>query len=510
MAEEVRQDDFVRELLEADEDHLRSYLEARLSGRGPFQPPLREPDESPRHFVENLMLYGKKADKPFFQRVEKILRKVLASYLDPDAMRRINEGGEEDKALFSHCLYLVGKFRLESCAPVVWGAYMSSISPSEAGPLGRIETLVADVAGIFHSRSPERSEAFWLSEFTVEKNMRRRITAFVNLYLVNAVSALGAAEELLREWAEGKMDESLRIAGILTRYLLHVVAGRARRRRVGALDVVGTMIASAYVTLPTPKLKALFAEMREFEELAQYVDCEVPVTLFGVSSEPETTKTALREIAERKKWAVGEVAKEPSEALLTESRGIAVCVVDAGKNRDRNGEGLGEIASFVYDGINRREATIMFLLNEKLWQDLGLSIRQTNRLEHKPSALTSIETSRIGCFASYQQLTEKVILSVGHGLKVTECLGNHDEISAGVLATASKNAIWHGDTLYNEVSNLFETVGDSHSSLLHRDCFLAVIRSLADREHRLSYKPATGLWGRRFQDIKIYAEDHVF
>ena len=502
--------DFVSQIAAMSEEQLCGYISDRLSTKEPFRPPLREPEESPRHFIENLMLFARKADQAFLGRIERCIHEILSSFLCADLVKEIKSGNPEALALLSHSLYLAGTFHLESCAPVVWGLYVSEACSSKRGPLGPLNTLLGDAAGALSDSVPLKMGVLWQSVFQDDdQSLPERIQAFNNLYRTDPVRASDAAKELLQLWRDDVITEPFRVSGIVTRYLWQLTKTQEATESFESTSLIKDLLDFAYFQLPAQKSQELFEEMRKFPQLSEYVPFQMPTTLVSVCPNDSQANDILSDLASKRNWSLCPVKSELSgDTFSSIGSGMVICVVDY--PLPDTGSLWIKWVPLLYKFINDPQIFVIFVLNEELWVSLEEFVGQLRVHPLHVPTVTSVETSRITSFSSPKSLSNKVNECVDYGVKLAEYLQGSNRVADQTFQTITSAAFWRGSVLYDWVSQLFDPLEQPSKPYFHIDSFRATVHSVCRQHNDISYEPGTGLFGISLQEVSIRSSSLPF
>ena len=497
-----------------DTDSLKGYIVNRLSEIPPFDPPLFEMDESPREFIENAIYYARKANRELLSRIEGIVKSILWSFFDWQIKGKSEENLKREIALLSHSVYLAGTFRIEFCRGEIWGLCMNGIGSGIDGPLGPVNTLVTEAAGLLGEPAKVEPVAFWKTMFDVERDIRKSVTAFANLYHIDPLSATEPAKDLLSKWSFDKVPDPLDIPEVVTRYFLRILEIPKGGRDFSRLqDVINDVVTWAQSVLPEPKLKVLFEAMKKQDGTRAFVPASEPVTLCGFTHRGRIVnlRNTLSNIVEKQNYSLGFVKKDLDESHFANLQtGIIICVIDdLSLSKGSNGT-IEQLCSIIYRVINRAIPFVSFLISPSTLNHLKIVIEKNTRLRSTKLHLTSLATERLTCFESYKVLPAMISKVIPCTKLIKSCFYSNNEPAEKTRSVVRKAAIWRGDILYNMVKDLFVSFRLQDFPNIERDCFLSTLHSLSEIQRSIHVEPAEGAFGVHLSDVIVRPCNHVF
>lgn len=251
---------------------LETYIRHRLSEKAPFKPPLRDPDESPRWFIGDILTYckGKEKDKvrdpTNYQKVTSVLTDILDSFY-PQKAYDSPQKKDEEMRLLSHTLYLCGEHQITQARDTVWNLHKSRAYEGEKSSLGSLKILITGLARCLGGN--QNTVEYWKKYFEENADSKDRYAAFSNIYHLDPLQASDEAKEIIDLWKEELLPEGVDAAGTITRYLLELV-----KRRPGKTDGTDEATKTArnlkeYLLENPVKLSildAMYDEIEKFDE----------------------------------------------------------------------------------------------------------------------------------------------------------------------------------------------------------------------------------------------------
>lgn len=241
---------------------LPVYIIHRLAEREPMVPLLSHKlEENPRDFIDSLLCYCRKSNPKKYQEIKLSLTTIVGLFY-PEQKYENTTQQEEEMKLLSNALFLCITFNIEEARKAIWNLHKSRAYEGQHSNLGSVRVLITEAVGIIGGK--DNTVRYWRKYFKNNQGKDDHLTAFSNLYKLDAIGALPEAKTVIDMWQEENLPTNIDGDRVISRYLLTLVKSDSKQ---DAINTVHTLAQYLDQKLDNIKLAAMNREIKKYHEL---------------------------------------------------------------------------------------------------------------------------------------------------------------------------------------------------------------------------------------------------